>query len=124
MAGLLEERIHPKTSLYGKYFEQFIITEIYRLTKYYEKDWKLSYLMSRDGAEIDLILEKSKGKRVALEIKSTARVDEKEVRAFERLASDISGVQMIFLSQDINSQKYGDVECLYWKDTIKTIFEG
>lgn len=121
MAGLLESPLHPKTSLYGKYFEQFIITEIHRLIKYHEKEWRLSYLASGDSAEIDLIIEKP-SERIALEIKSSDKIDVKEVHAFERLAQDIPKVRMIYLSQDRMSQKHGSVECLHWKEAMDRIF--
>lgn len=122
MAGQIEIPLHPKTSPYGKLFEQFIIIEIHKLLKCYEKDWRLSYLTSKDGAEIDLIIEKPSA-LLALEIKSYTQVDEKEVRSFERLAKDLPQAQMIFISQDPLSQRYGNVECLHWKEAIQKILD-
>jgi len=119
MANLLDNGLEPRTSLYGKYFEQFIILEIYRLMKYHEKDWKLSYLTTKDDAEIDLIID---GK-FAIEIKSTDRIDEKEVRAFERLAKDLSGVRLLYVSKDPVSQRYGNVECLPWREALLVVMQ-
>jgi predicted AAA+ superfamily ATPase len=124
LANMLEESIQPKTSTYGKYFEQYIVTEIFRLMKAYEKDWKLTYLASKDGKEIDLIIEKSPRKRIAIEIKSYSNVDEVEVRSFERLARDIPSAELFFISQDKINKKFGEVQCLFWKDALNEIFEG
>lgn len=124
MAGLLDDPINPRTPLYGKYFEQFVVNEIYRLIRYEEKSWKLSYLTSKDGAEIDLIVEK-KNERIAIEIKSTEQVDLIEVRAFERIARDLPGqdLRLMYISRDKTAQKHGDVECLPWKEALETIFK-
>ncbi len=124
LSGFLGDELHPKTSLYGKCFEQFIITEIYRLMKAYEKDWKLSYLMTKDGAEIDLIIEKNNNTRIAIEIKSSEHIDEKEVHALEKLANDIPEAQLLFISRDKVSQKHGGVECLFWEQALLKIFNG
>ena len=111
-------------SLYGKYFEQFVITEIHRLMTSYELDWRLSYLTSKDGAEIDLIIDAGRHRRFALEIKSTDRIDDKEVRAFERLAHDLSSARMIFASQGPQAQRLGDVECLPWREAVGEILKS
>ncbi len=120
MAGLLGGPLQPRTALYGKYFEQFFVTEIRRLIRCREEDWKLSYLTSKDGAEIDLVVDKG-SERVAVEIKSTDRVDEKEVRAFERLGRDLRKARLIYVSRDGRSQRHGDVECLPWQEAAKSI---
>jgi predicted AAA+ superfamily ATPase len=122
LAGILGSPLVPQTSTYGKYFEQFLITEIHRLIRCYDKDWRLSYLTSKDGAEVDLIIECGTTK-FAIEIKSASQVDEKEVKAFERLAQDLEApVRMLYLSQDVRSQRYGAVECLHWRSGIEQIF--
>ena len=123
LAGLTEALILPQTTTYGKYFEQFVITEISKLAKCYEKDWKFSYLTTKDGNEIDLILEKGAQTRIAIEIKSCTQLNEQEVRSFERLASDLPQTDLLLLSQDPLPQRHGAVECLHWKEGIQRIFD-
>lgn len=122
LSNMLEESIHPQTSAYGKYFEQFMVTEIFRLMKANEKEWKLSYLTTKDGKEIDLIIDINSKKRIVLEIKSTFSVQELQVTAFERLAQDIPLAKLIFVSQDPINKKFGKVQCLFWQDALKEIF--
>ncbi len=122
MAGQLEGQVPPRTSAYGRFFEQFVVTEVSRLMKCFEKDWRLSYLTSKDGSEIDLIIEKGRD-LIAIEIKSSTKVDEKEVRSFERLAGDIRGAELVFVSQDPVAQHYGRVNCLHWREALKFIFK-
>jgi predicted AAA+ superfamily ATPase len=124
LSNMLTESVLPGSSTYGKYFEQFIVTEIFRLMKAYDHHWKLSYLTTKDGNEIDLIIEKSPRQRIALEIKSSSKVDLMEVNTFEALASDIPSTALYFLSQDKNNQVYGRVHCLHWKEGIQKIFQA
>jgi predicted AAA+ superfamily ATPase len=106
---------------YGKYFEQFIINEIYRTLKYGEKECRFSYLTTKDGAEIDLILEFSRSKLLAIEIKSSDKIEEKEVHKFENLAQDLPKARLLFISQDKVNQKLGNVECIFWRDALSEI---
>src|SRR5690606_30135459 len=88
----LEVPVVPGTYEYGELFEQFVILEIKRLIDYHKPDWRLSYLRTKDGAEIDLIIERPGLKRVAIEIKSTERLEEfreTSTRAFVSLVADL-----------------------------------
>ncbi len=118
LAGHLEGSLEPRTSAYGRYFEQWIINEIYRFAKCFEQEWRFSYLTTKEGAEIDLILEIHRAHLIAIEIKSYDRIDEKEVFAFERLASDLPHAKLLFISQDQKSQRYGNVDCLHWQKAL------
>ncbi len=124
LANRLDETLVPRTSAYGFIFEHFVILEIYRLIRTRELDWKMTYLNTKDNKEIDLIVEKKAHSRVAIEIKSTDRVDEAEVHSFERLAKDIPNAKLLLLSQDRTPQKYGEVSCLHWKEGIEKIFSN
>jgi uncharacterized protein len=53
LAGSLSIPLEPRTYAYGRAFEHFLITEIRRLIQAFEKDWRLSYLTTKDGSEID-----------------------------------------------------------------------
>ncbi len=121
LAGTLEERLVPRTSAYGVAFENFVITEFRRLMQAYEKDWRLSYLATKDNHEVDLIVER-RPNSLALEIKSSDRVDPVEVKKFERLAGDLPRSALYFVSQDPVAQKFGSVHCLHWRDFFKEVF--
>ena len=123
LAGLIEDTLSPRTSLYGKCFEQFLVVEIYRLIKYAEKQWKMSYLSTKDDVEVDLIIEKSKSERWAIEIKSSQKIDLQEVASFERIAKDIPHAQLLYLSQDPVSQKHGAVLSMPWQSGLEKIFK-
>jgi hypothetical protein len=50
--------LRPRTSAYGRVFEQFVILESNRMNDYLEPDFRFSYLRTKDDAEIDLIVER------------------------------------------------------------------
>lgn len=106
------------SSTYGKAFEHFIIIEIMRLNQYYEKDYKLSYLRTKDDAEIDLILERPGLPTALVEIKSSERVDERDTRTLEHFQKDFPAATMLCLSRDPMRKKIGSVTCLPWQEGL------
>ncbi|MBI4404370.1 MAG: ATP-binding protein, partial [Deltaproteobacteria bacterium] len=49
----LDIPLRSGTAAYGEAFEHFIVLEILRLATYKKKDHELSYVLTKDGAEID-----------------------------------------------------------------------
>lgn len=56
---------------YGRTFEHWLIKEIVHLTKYKEKDYRLSYYRTENGVEVDLIVEMPSKQIFAIEIKAS-----------------------------------------------------
>lgn len=109
------------TSLYGDLFEQFVILEIYKRNHYFMKDYRFSYLRTKDDAEIDLIIERP-GMPIALvEIKSTSRVEEESLRNLVRFAKDMGKCEAFCLSQDPIARKADGVEILPWAQGIRDL---
>lgn len=123
MQRALEQKILPSTQAYGRAFEHFLISEAFRLNEYYRQDFKFSHFQTTQGAEVDLVLSRARTV-IAVEIKSTARTDEIEVRRFARNSEALSPDAKYFVSQDpVCSQMYG-VECLPWEQFLARIFRS
>lgn len=107
----------PGTYEYGTVFEHFIILEVKRLMEYRKPDWRLSYLRTKDDAEIDLIIERPGLKRAAVEIKSTFRITELDAktRSFAKLVADLDNTDGFLLSQDPVERKVDGTWCLPWQ---------
>lgn len=110
----LTVELKPQTYAFGAAFEHFVINEINRLQSYAKKDYRFSYLRTKDGVEIDLIIERPGLKRALAEIKSTARVTEDDVRALQQLGNDVPNSEAFCLSLDPTPKKIGAVACLPW----------
>lgn len=114
----LELPLHPGTYEYGKAFEHFVITQILHLSQYHRPDWRLSYLQTRSGVEIDLIIERP-GLPVALiEIKSTEHVDERDVRNLARFAREFDDPLALCISREPARMHIGDVLCVHWLEAL------
>ena len=121
--GLTGSKLVPHTSAYGEAFESFIILEIKKMAAYLKKTWRLSYLLTKDDSEIDLIIERPGQKTICLEIKSSQSISKDVLKSFVNLSRDIKNSRCMCLSNDQLPQQVEHVECLYWKDGIKEIFE-
>ena len=97
---------------YGEAFEHFVIAEITRLATYLFPDWRCSYLTTRDGAEIDLIIDRPGLPDALVEIKSTTHVGERDVAALNRFSADFSAAEIYCVSRDHHEKQIGNVLCL------------
>lgn len=121
LSGALQVPVTPQTSAYGEAFENWLICEIRRLAAYAEKDFSMSYLRTKDDAEIDLIIERPGLPRVILEIKSSKRITSEAVTSLNRFAVDMPESQAVCLSQDPHPQRIGKVTALPWAQGLREI---
>ncbi len=121
LEGSIRSDVVPQTSYFGEVFEQFIISEIYKLNSYYETDFKLSYFATKEGSKVDLVLTRGLKEVLFIEIKSSVKAD---LEAAKKLSNLIQGTKIkgYLFSQDSVSQKYENVTCMHWQNGIKEIF--
>lgn len=122
LEGTLESKPISGTSVYGQYFESFVINEILRYNSYTQKDYRISHYQTSTGQEIDLIL--SKGTQdILIEIKSTQQIDRVEVEKFARISKGFKKSSSYFISQDKVISEIEGVRCMPWQNAIEEIFE-
>ncbi|MEK6706508.1 MAG: AAA family ATPase [Bdellovibrionota bacterium] len=121
----LERTLHvplvPATSAYGEAFEHWVILEIFRLNRYHDLDYRLSFFRTKEGNEIDLILSRPGTPERLIEIKSTDRVDAESVARFARIASTFGKAHAFLLSRDPRPSRIHGVECLPWQEGLKRV---
>ena len=123
LTGLLDTPIQPSTYSFGNSFEHLIIAEIHRLNEYLETQYRLSYFQSKEGKEIDLILQK--GQNITLiEIKSTTRVIEDDLKNLKWMRKAIPKAQAVVLSLDKTTRKEDNIQITHWKEGVKNLFWG
>lgn len=118
----LDAGLAPGTSSYGDAFEHWVVLEFHRLNETLAKDYRLSYLRTKDGVEADLVLSRPGSPTAVIEIKSTARVDELEARKLARLATDVPRAAAYYLSRDETAQTVAGVRCLPWHRGLAEVF--
>jgi len=124
MSHTLSSDVVFGTSEFGRFFEQMIICECYRLNDYKEKDYKFAFLRTADGAEIDLIVIKTKTKKILIEIKSTNRVIADDYKHLLSLGQDIQHFEKWVLCTEKKSRKTAEgVRILPWREGLKELFD-
>lgn len=118
LEGKLNLELNEQTSEYGNAFEHFIICEIYRLNKYKKTDYEFSYLRTKDGVKIDLIIKRPGQKTALVEIKSKSKVDDRDGQHLERIHKDLGSSECFLLSQDPIAKKIGNVRAFPWQQGI------
>jgi predicted AAA+ superfamily ATPase len=116
----------PGTSYFGDLFEEFVVNEFVRMSHYSGKNYQMSYLSTHNSeTEIDLILRKGRGHElIAIEIKSSASVDETEVRKLARAARDCGAKKIYYLSQCEHTEVIDGVRCIHWQKALLEIMSS
>ncbi|MCY4127914.1 MAG: ATP-binding protein [Gammaproteobacteria bacterium] len=117
----LQMPLEAGTYEYGRLFEQFVITQIFYLANYHYPDWRLSYLRTGAGAEIDLLIERPGLPTVLIEIKSSSRVDDRDVSNLARFKQDFDNPLALCISQDQTRMRIKNVLCVYWRDALNEL---
>jgi len=121
LSQTLQVKLVPQTYAYGNTFEHFLINEISRLQSYARKDFRLSYLRTKDDVEIDLVIERPAGKNILIEIKSTQQIQPEDIASFGRLASDVRNSEAYCFSQDPVIKLINGVRCVPWQTGLEEI---
>ncbi len=58
LSRTLNVPLNPGTYAFGRAFEHFVVIEALRRNDYLRKDFRFSYLRTKDGAEVDLVKER------------------------------------------------------------------
>ena len=122
LSKTLTVELLPQTSAFGEAFEHWFLLEVIRNASYKRKDWTYSYLQTKDGAEIDLIIQRPKD-FVLIEIKSKNRVNKEDVKVLETLAKDIDPTAKKWLvSRDPLERHFGTSRALHWQKALQELF--
>jgi len=123
LANHLHLPVTKKTYAYGKRFEQFIILEIIRLNEYYRKRYKMSYFQSKDGAEIDLVLERPGSDRIFIEIKSSEKIEATDISTLVTFSKELPETRCYCLCQISRPTSIGNVQVMPWKEGICKVLD-
>lgn len=110
------------TSQYGDVFEHFIILQCIALAKYYYREFRFSYLKTKDDSEIDLIVERPGLPLLFIEIKSCDNVQPSHVSTLKRMANDFGNCEAICLSCDPYPKEIDGIKVFPWQQGIKKYF--
>jgi predicted AAA+ superfamily ATPase len=110
------------TSAYGEVFEHLVICECFRLKHYFKPDFKLSFLQTTGGVEVDLIIERPGQTTLLIEIKSTAQVQEAHLKQARSVVTELENSEAICLSNDGQKRVMNGVTVYPWQEGLRAIF--
>ena len=111
------------TYAFGSAFEHFILLECHKLNHYFRKGYRFFYLKTKDGLEIDLIIQRPGKRDVLVEIKSAEEIRQEHTKTIRNIASAWDRpCEMQVWSRDSQVQKINRVKCLPWQEALKMLF--
>lgn len=120
LKGELSSELVEGSPPYGSVFEHFVILEIKKVLDYREREARISFFRTSDGAEVDLILEIGKN-LFAVEIKSSNTPSISEVRGLRSFISDHKFTRAVCLCRTERPYLDGKIEFLNWNAFLNEI---
>lgn len=118
LSRTLNVSLNSGTYAYGWAFERFVITEAFRRCAYLKNDYRLSFLRTKDGAEVDLVIDRPGMLTALVEIKSTTQVDDTDLRHLKSFRAAIPDSEAVCLSQETTPRVVDGVRILPWKNGL------
>lgn len=121
LAQTLNVELEPSTSEFGRAFESFVVLEIMKLNFYFKKDFKLSYIRTKDDVEIDLVVETPRKELVLVEIKSSDRVDDSRLTSLVALKKSMKAKELWVFSRDPVRRGSDDWTIWPWQSGLQAL---
>lgn len=112
------------TSQFGEIFEHFIILQCKHLASYYHREYRFSYLKTKDDAEIDLIVERPGLPILFIEIKSSENVQPSHLRTLHQIKSDFGICEAVCFSCDPYLKEINEIKVFPWDQGIRKYFDN
>ncbi len=113
--------ILPKTTEYGRAFEQFWVTELMRMNDYRETDFRFYYLATH-SMEIDLVIERPGKPVLFIEFKSSEFIQIRDIKPLISIVKDVDGSQGICLCKEPQKRIVDGVLICPWQEALQEIF--
>jgi predicted AAA+ superfamily ATPase len=121
LAGQLDLPLRVSTSLYGETFEALVISQIRAHLEYSLSQYQISYLKTKDGAEIDLIIERAGCQTLLIEIKSSTSIRREDLNNLNRFANDMTSCKALCFYNGNTELLVGRVHCMHWLQGLALI---
>lgn len=108
----------------GPIFEHWIMTEIFRLNSYNRYGYNMTYLQTKAGTEVDLILTKPREKTIFVEIKSTNIVQDRHLEPLKAFQKDYPDNRFICVCNEQQPRVHHNIDILPWRSFFDEIGLG
>ena len=123
VAGAITKRhiTEERGETFGRAFEHFILMELAAHASYRELHYGIRYWRTKAGQEVDFILSDV---AVALEVKGTNRVDQRELRSLAVFVEEYSPKAAIVVSNEREERRVGKIRVMPWRSFLTELWEG
>lgn len=122
LSRMLSVPLMSRTAAYGDAFEHFILLECIKLRDAKHLEYKFSYLQTKDGVEVDLIVERPGQLPLFIEIKSATQITHESISSFIRLSKDFGACEAICICDELFEKLIDHVRVIPWKAALKRYF--
>lgn len=113
--------LQKRSGEWGRHFESWFINECFRLNEYNQLDYKFSYLRTKDGAEIDLIIERPDKSVTLVEIKSTNRIEDRHLKHLKSFKKDFPEANYVCISDEKVPRIYQGILITSWMSGLRKL---
>ena len=78
-------QLQKDRTAYGPILENFVVSEVLKLTTWSEKRLRISHFRTKEQDEVDLVLEDRRGRVIGIEVKASATVRGQDLRGLRKL---------------------------------------
>jgi len=123
VAGIITKRkiLEERGESFGKAFEHFIFMELVAYSSYKDLDFEVNFWRTKSGLEVDFVLGRGE---VALEIKGTSRVDQRDLRSLMAFAKEYSPQKALVVCNEREERLQGKIRILPWRHFMEALWEG
>lgn len=107
-------------SNFGDAFETFIFHELRSYIDYNGQRKTLNFWRTQTGVEVDFILDET----VAIEVKATKLVDERDLRGLKAFAEFSTLTRQIVVSRDPHRRQIGNIEIWPYIEFLSALWNG
>ena len=112
----------PGSSEFGKSFEHYILMELRAYQTYRNPELPITFWRTSTGTEVDFILG---DKELALEIKSSKRIHEEDLRGLKIIEEDGKVGHRVVVSMEEEPRTVaGGIVILPWRQFLKNLWKG
>lgn len=123
VAGAITKRsiAEARGEAFGRAFEHFILMELTAHATYGELGYEINFWRTRQGLEVDFVLG---GGQVAVEVKGTSRVDNKDCHSLHAFVTEYKPKKAILVCGEREERVVGAVRVVPWQVFLKQLWDG
>ena len=123
VAGALTNRQvqEEKGQSFGRAFEHFVFMELAAHRSLKELDYAINYWRTKTGLEVDFVLG---GGQIAIEVKSTSRVDNRDLIGLKAFREEYKPRQTIIVCNEKAARIVDSISIKPWREFLAELWAG